>query len=697
MKIKDEKKDLLFEIGTEELPSKPLNSALTQLAVLVPELFENARLDHGTISIYATPRRIALIVEDIPLVTEEITTEYKGPALSASYEDGDPTKEPTKALIGFSKSKGVGLDAIEIRPIDGVEYTFVATTEKGRRAQEVIGDILRQILTGIEWPKTQRWGTRDERFSRPIRWLVALFGGEVIPLEFAGLTSGRSTRGHRFLAPQAVDLSMPKEYHHVLKGNKVIADPNKRRNVIIRESQDISSEFGTALLDSDVLDEVVNLTEYPTGAVGTFDEDFLRCPREILEYAMAKHQRYFAIERSDGSLDNHFIVISNGDPAYQESIVKGHERVIRARLADAVFFYDEDLKVPLDTWREKLDRVVFQEKLGSIGDKSRRMSALIDFLAKCAQVSVDEQADATRAAQLSKADLTSSAVIEFPNLQGVMGSYYALAQDESAAVATAIREHYRPRYSGDDLPSTLIGKLLSVADKMDTIAGIFVVGRAPTGTSDPFALRRSAIGILHILREDPFIDIDTLIKASLDQYLDVIDFDYDATYQAIGRFFTSRLEVILRDEGFDGDVVSAVLASCANNPADATLRCLALEQFKEHPDMIDLATAFARAKNLSDHAAGTHVDLSLFGEPEKMLHDALDRIEADEPALKDDERYRELLEGYASLRQPVDTFFDEVMVMDRDEDLKRNRLALLNRLVNVVERFADLGQLAIKK
>ena len=697
MVVREERKDLLFEIGAEELPSGPLNAVIDQMQTLVPTLLEKAQLSFGGFSVYATPRRIAVLVQDIPVKVPDSVQEYKGPAVSTAYVDGDTSKGPTKALEGFARGKGVELSAIEIRSVDGTDYTFATVTLKGGLATDVLPALLGELLTSLEWKKTQRWGSSEARFARPVRWLVALFGSDVIPVTFGDLSSDRYTRGHRFMAPQRVELANAHEYIHVLKGNKVLVDQDRRRELIAKQAKEVSGSFGTVLLDTEVLDEVVNLTEHPNALLGTFDEEFLRAPRDILEYAMAKHQRYFAIERADKTLDNHFVVISNGDPAFRNQIIEGHERVVRARLADAVFFYDEDLKVPLEDWLSKLQSVVFQEKLGTTHQKVRRIEGLAEYLITATEVPADEATTALRAATLAKADLSTNAVIEFPNLQGVMGKYYALSQGEDDAVAIAIQEHYKPRFSGDAIPSTCSGQLVSVADKMDTIAGIFAVGKAPRGTSDPYALRRNAIGVLQIALQSLTLDLDALIRASLDQLVDVLDFDYEATYQAIRAFFTSRLETILRDEGHDYDVINAVLALSLADPADAVLRIKALEALKEHEDMINLSTAFARAKNLTDPAIGTVVDDTILIGPEIALCEALKETAAIEPELMSEKRYAELLVHFAKLRQPVDTFFESVMVMDEDMAIRNNRLALLNTLVSLIERFADLTQLVVKK
>jgi len=697
MKLREETRDLLLEIGCEELPSTPLDRAVDQLKTAVPTVLADANLTYSSIQVYETPRRIALLVSGLPLKTPDTVTEYKGPSVAAGFEGSDPTGVPTKALEGFLKSRGIQRDGIEIRTVDGSDYVYATVTQIGRPTQEILPRLLKELVDSLEWPKTQRWGSGEARFIRPVRWLVTLFGNEVIDLELFGLRADRLTRGHRFLSPQQIPVTLPGEYLHLLKASKVIADQDKRRALIIEGAHTAAAERGTVLLDEDVLAEDVNLTEYPHAELGRFDEEFLRAPREILEYAMATHQRYFAIERADGSLDNAFVVITNSDPRHRAHVVAGHERVIRARLADAVFFYDEDLKVPLEAWAEKLEGIVFQDKLGTVGDKARRIEKLAAVLAQAGGLDSAQTRQTQEAARLAKSDLASSAVIEFPNLQGIMGSYYAAAGGADPEVAAAIREHYHPRYSGDELPVSPIGRLVSIADKMDTIAGIFAAGKAPRSTSDPFGLRRAAIGVLQMLIAYPGLDLDELITSALDAYRGVIEFDFEATRDAIRAFFASRLERILRDQPVAGDAIRAVLTATIRNPADVLARGVALDAFKDHDDMVNLSQALKRTKNIAQPEVGSAIDQSLFSGAEQTLFDAISRVEVDEEPWIEQQRYTELLSAIAALRGPLNTFFEEALVMDPDDALRQNRLALLNRLLGVVERFGDISQMAVKK
>lgn len=683
--------DLLFELGVEEMPSGPLNAAVNQLNDVVPTLLAQYNLSFDSVRIYAGPRRIAILVESLSDRQPDSRNEYRGPAAAIGF---GPDGAPTQAALGFARGKGASADQIEVRPVDGVDYLFVAVESQGLPTTQVLPEILTTIITSIEWKRSQRWGSTNERFVRPVRWICALYGEDTVDVEYAGVRSGRTTQGHRFLAPRSIELHSMREYVKTLSSNRVIVDQDERRAMIVREAAAVAAPFGDALVVDSVLEEVVNLTEYPNAVVGQFDESFLRVPREILESAMSKHQRYFAIERADGTLDNHFVVISNGDPKRAVEIASGNARVVRARLSDAAFFFDEDCNIGLAEWRERLGRVVFQEKLGTVLDKAVRVELIARDLGADLGVGDDILTVVSRAAHLAKADLATSAVIEFTELQGVMGGHYARIGGEPEAVVSAITEHYRPRFAGDAVPSTLAGCLVSASDKLDTIVGIFAAGKAPRGTSDPFALRRAAIGVLQVALSGVELNIETSVDTAI-RSLGAVDFDRDAVRAAVLDFFRGRLENILRDKGFAYDTVAAVLAVQSAVPADAAARCEALDTFRARGDDMDnLSTAFSRARNLADPAAGFEVDRATFGPHEEALDSALARVEGSVEPLFSDRSYAELLGALASTRGAVDDFFENVMVLAEDADVRRNRLALLNRFVALFERFADFGALS---
>jgi len=686
------KRGLLFEIGCEEIPSAPLYEAIGQLKAAAEKAFQDARLGYGAVDVFGSPRRLVVRVTDLDEQQSDQTLRVKGPAVKAAF---DAEGNPTKAVMGFARGKGVEVDSLErVQEAKG-EYVYAVIEQIGQPATDVLPGILGALASGISWPKSMRWGSGDVRFTRPVRWLVALFGGDIVPVEFAGLVAGRVSRGHRLLSPGEIEIDSAAAYDDAMKSGHVLYDHSERATLIREGIDAVAAERGaTAVVPEKTFAEVVNLVESPTVAVGTFDEDFLAVPREILETAMESHQRYFPLEAADGSLMANFIVTHNGDPARTEAIVHGHERVIRARLADAAFFYREDLSRSLESYVADLESITFQEKLGTLAEKVARIEALVAKLAPLAGVDAADEAHAIRAAHLCKADLVTHGVIEFPSLQGVMGRYYALAADEAPAVAEAILEHYRPRFAGDVVPASVSGKLVSVADKLDTMCGIFAIGMAPTGSADPYALRRGAIGILAIILDGLDLTLDEAIAAALESYPSVVDgLDVDAVGAQVKAFISGRLEVLLRDRGHAYDTVAAVLAVVSDDPADALARAEALTPFRSNDAVEDLSTAFARAKNLADPALGIDTDAELMGVEEAALADALAEAEQASATSFDVGDYDAVLGVLASLRGPIDAFFDAVLVMDPDEKLRDNRLRLLNRFVALFGRFADFSEL----
>lgn len=686
---------LAFEIGTEELPAFDLHAATKKLAGIAADALDGAGIAHGDVEVYSTPRRLIVIAHEVPEATEAVEEEFRGPSAKIAFDaDGNPTK----AAAGFARGKGVDVSALERRDVDGTEYVFATRRIPSREVAELLPGILGGIITSIPWPKTQRWGSRHEQFSRPVRWLLALFGAEVVPVEFAGLVAGNATRGHRFLAPGPHEVSDADALIDVLRGAFVVPCEVEREASIREQVRAVEERTGlTADLPAKTMEEVVNLAEYPTVMVGSFDELFLAVPKEITVDAMLVHQRYFPLFNADGTLSNRFLITSNGDPAFEANIVDGNERVVAARLYDAKFFYDEDLKRPLEAYVDDLDAVVFQEQLGTMRAKTNRIVALAKHLAADAGLEGQDAADAARAAYLCKADLVTGAVVEFTSVQGIMGSYYAEAAGETAQVARAVGDHYRPRFAGDEPPASTVGKIVAMADKLDTICGLFAIGQGPTGSSDPFALRRSAIGIVNMLDGGLNVSLAPAVDAALSAYAaNGIDFDTAAAKDAVMDFFITRTRVMLRDAGNAADAIDAVLAAGVKEPAVFVKRVRALEHARtEAPETFDdLATAYARANNLRDAALGTDVDESLAGEVEHALFSAVVQAEGCVARALEADDYRTALSELASLRAPIDLFFDRIMVMDEDEKLRENRLRMLNRFVNVFQDVADFGKMA---
>ena len=693
-----DKHTLAFEIGVEEIPAFDLDSANKQLEKMVPAAFADARIPYDSIEIHSSPRRLIVMAYGVADATEALVEEYKGPAAKIAFDaDGNPTK----AAIGFARGKGLSPESLERREVNGTEYVFATKNIPATPVADLLPDVLAGFITAIKWPRSCRWAAYREYFVRPVRWIVAMLDDVVLPVSFAGAESSNFTMGHRVLAPGKHTVDTAANLLDVIRAAYVIPTQAERERIIREGVAAIEAETGfTADLPAKTLLEVVNLSEYPQPLVSTFDEEFLQVPEEIIVDAMLMHQRYFPLYDAAGKLTNKFIIVSNGNPECAATIIDGNERVVRARLDDAKFFYEEDLKHPLESYIEKLDKVVFQESLGTVRQKAERLEKLACALSADAQLSAADAADAKRAARLCKADLVTNAVIEFTSVQGVMGSYYAAASGETPQVAQAIGQHYQPRFAGDALPDTTVGKLVALADKLDTICGLFAVGQGPTGSSDPFALRRSAIGIVNMLETGLAISLAAAIDESLASFAaQGVAFDAAAVRAEVVDFFVTRTKVMLRDGGVNADTIDAVLAAGVEEPAVISQRAHALEDARTNDaeTFDNLATAYARANNLRKPELGEGVDDALLTEPERALAGAVATAEqAVASALASDD-FAAALSQLAALRAPIDGFFANVMVMDEDAALRDNRLRLLNRFVAVFANVADFGKMAKSK
>ena len=693
-----DKHTLAFEIGVEEIPAFDLDSANKQLEKMVPAAFADARIPCDSIEIHSSPRRLIVMAYGVADATEALVEEYKGPAAKIAFDaDGNPSK----AAIGFARGKGLSPENLERREVNGAEYVFATKNIPATPVADLLPDVLAGFITAIKWPRSCRWAAYREYFVRPVRWIVAMLDDVVLPVSFAGAESSNFTMGHRVLAPGKHTVDTAANLLDVIRAAYVIPTQAERERIIREGVAAIEAETGfTADLPAKTLLEVVNLSEYPQPLVSTFDEEFLQVPEEIIVDAMLMHQRYFPLYDAAGKLTNKFIIVSNGNPECAATIIDGNERVVRARLDDAKFFYEEDLKHPLESYIEKLDKVVFQESLGTVRQKAERLEKLVCALSADAQLDAADAADAKRAARLCKADLVTNAVIEFTSVQGVMGSYYAAASGETPQVAQAIGQHYQPRFAGDALPDTTVGKLVALADKLDTICGLFAVGQGPTGSSDPFALRRSAIGIVNMLETGLPISLAAAIDESLASFADQgVAFDAAAVRAEVVDFFVTRTKVMLRDGGVNADTIDAVLAAGVEEPAVISQRAHALEDARANDaeTFDNLATAYARANNLRKPELGEDVDDALLTEPERALAGAVATAEqAVASALASDD-FAAALSQLAALRAPIDGFFADVMVMDEDAALRDNRLRLLNRFVAVFANVADFGKMAKSK
>ena len=686
---------LAFEIGVEEIPAFDLKNATAQLEKMVPEALDALGIPHGQVRIYSTPRRLIALVEQVATETEALEETFRGPSAKIAF---DEQGNPTKAAIGFARGKGLTVDDLERRDENGTEYVFVTRRTPARSVAELLPNTLTGLIEKLAWPRSCRWACNRELFVRPVRWIVALLGTTVVPVEFAGVKADKYTWGHRVLAPGKHFVESADDLLDVVKAAFVVKSQEEREQVIRQGVAQVEEQTGyTAELPAKTLTEVINLSEYPTVMVGTFDELFLKVPEEIIVDAMLMHQRYFPLYDADHKLTNKFIIVSNGDPACQPAIVDGNERVVAARLYDAKFFYDEDLKKPLEAYVDQLDQVVFQEKLGTTLAKTRRVVKLAEHLAADAGLSGQDSADVSRAALLAKADLVTNAVIEFTSVQGIMGSYYAQAAGETEQVAQAIADHYRPRFAGDDLPRSVVGRAVATPDKLDTICGLFAVDQAPTGSSDPCALRRSAIGIVNMLEAGLGVSLDAAVDASLDTLeADGVDFDRAAVRQQVVEFFVTRTKVMLKDKGVEPDTIEAVMTTGITEPAVIIARATALEAARSHqPETFDdLATAFARANNLRDPELGSDADQSLMQPAEQALLAAIQASDQQVGAALAQDDFAAALDSLAALRAPIDDFFASTLIMDEDQAVREMRLKLLNAFVAVFANVADFGKMA---
>ncbi|GAW93424.1 glycine--tRNA ligase subunit beta [Calderihabitans maritimus] len=688
-------RDLLLEVGTEEIPARFMEATLSQLKKITEEKLAEERLVFKEVSTYGTPRRLALYVTGLEEKQEDLVEEVKGPSQRVAF---DEEGRPTKAAKGFARSQGVAVEELVVKETRGGAYVYAIKKKEGIPTIQVLPSLLPQLIRGLSFPKPMRWGNGEMRFARPIRWLVALYGEEVVGFSLAGLVADRLTRGHRFLCPEPIVLKQPADYFSELEKGFVIVDQNRRRQMIWEQVQNLAEEIGGRVEpDEELLEEVTYLVEYPTALVGSFAEEYLQLPEEVLITPMREHQRYFPVRDREGRLLNRFITVRNGTSDHLEIVREGNEKVLRARLADAKFFYQEDLKYRLADKVEKLKEIVFQERLGTVWDKVERLKPLTRYLITVLGMDAGLIPAAERAAYLCKADLVTNMVYEFPELQGIMGYYYARHDGEEDRVSMAIREHYLPRFAGDVLPQSPLGMVLSIADRIDSIVGCFAVGIQPTGSQDPYALRRQALGICNIILERGLeFSLHQLIRQAYGLYRDKTELEFSEAevVEQVGSFFRQRLENILEEKGIRYDVVKAVVSAQWDDLYDAYLRAVAVQEFRQDPGFEELLTAFNRAGNLAGKAEVGSVNPELFEEKVEMeLYDAFARVKERGEPLLNGRSYAAALKEIASLREPIDNFFNGVMVMVEDARLRNNRLALLKQITDYILRIADLSQI----
>jgi glycyl-tRNA synthetase beta chain len=692
-----ERQDFLVELGTEELPPKALKKLSDAFTVGIVEGLKNEHLTHSAVHSYAAPRRLAVWVEALQTAQPDKQTERRGPALQAAFDDSGL---PTKAAQGFARSCGMEVEQLETLETDKGSWLVHRGFEKGKSAQELLPAIVQQSLDKLPIPKRMRWGGLSAEFVRPVHWLVLLLGDEVIDAEMLAVQSGRETRGHRFHHPEPININHPAEYAPLLETEgRVVADFEQRRQAVRGQVEEAAGQLGgKAVIDASLLDEVTSMVEWPVAVAGSFEQRFLDVPAEALISAMKGHQKYFHVVDADGKLMPNFVTVSNIDSKDMDAVRGGNERVIRPRLSDAEFFWNQDRKHKLEAKRESLKNVVFQKQLGTVFDKSERIAGLSAAIAE--QLGA-KRSEAERAGQLAKCDLMSEMVGEFPELQGTMGRYYAAHDNEPAAVAAAMEEQYLPRFAGDELPGNPVGQALAIADKLDTLVGIFGIGQPPTGSKDPFALRRAALGVLRTVIEERLeLDLTNLIDESIAHYkAGGREFDAHLDGQVFD-FMMERLRVYYTDIKISVDVFEAVLAVRPTRPYDFDQRVRAVNAFRELAEAESLAAANKRASNILRQANekgetfSDKVDASLLQEiEEKALAERIHTVsEAVKPELERFD-YSAALQQMAALREPVDAFFDEVMVMAEDDAVRSNRLALLNSLRELFLQIADVSQL----
>jgi glycyl-tRNA synthetase beta chain len=685
------KPSFLLEIGTEEIPARFMAPALAQLQKNAAAFLLEARLVHGEIEVLGTPRRLSLLVRELADRQPDLEETKKGPAKKAAF---DAEGLPTNAAKGFARSQGVDVTELFTDRVDGVEYVFAVRKEAGQATMAILPALCERLIRSLAFPKPMFWYSKDIRFARPVRWLAALYGKEVVPFTFAGLPSGNQTQGHRFLAPGPAVLEDADAYPETMDRHYVMADPDVRRRAIEQQVRQAAEALGgRTVVDEDLLEEVANLVEYPKAVVGNFAPEFLAVPPEVLITAMRAHQRYFPVFDNNDVLLPHFIAVSNGTrDEYLGNVRAGNERVLRARLADARFFFDEDRKQPLPQYVEALENIVFMEPLGTMRQKTERIVQLASLLARDAGLSPQEQEAAQRAALLAKADLMTHMVYEFPELQGIMGMHYARLSGEPEAVALAIEEHYAPRHAGDLPPRTLPGAMVAIADKMDTLAACFGLGLIPSGSQDPYALRRSALGVVATLMAHGFaIELKSICLAALGGLAGAISRDTAAVAAEMEDFLLQRVRFLFAERGLRYDVIDAALATPGHLPA-LWSRATLLQQKLDTPELTRILTPYTRAANLTRGQSGLQVRPALLEAPaEAALYQAAQEAASRlEPFLEKND-FADVFAALAPLHAPIDRFFSEVMVMVEDEAVRENRLALL---LYVRELFLALGDLS---
>ncbi len=683
--------ELLFEIGTEEIPAGYILPAMHQLEKLMEEKLSSLSLSYSSLKALATPRRLVVSVRGLAAQQPDREEEVLGPPKKAAFtQDG----QPTQAAIGFARSRGVGVESLQIAQTPKGDYLMVRVAEKGRPTPELLAELLPEIVTGLSFPKSMRWGSGRISFARPIQWLLAVYNGKIVPFVLDQTASGNNTEGHRFMGRGPFSASGLADYLETLRRAEVMVDPAERRAAVLAEITRAASEVdGTILPDEELVNTVCNLVEKPFAICGTFEERFLALPREVLITSMREHQKYFAVVDKAGRLMPHFIAVNNTRVKTARLGADGHQRVIRARLEDAFFFFKEDQHKTLAQRVEDLSGVIFQARLGTMLEKTARIKALASLLAE--KLSPSHRAQTERAAQLAKADLLTSMVGEFPTLQGVIGKDYALLNGESQEVAEAIREHYLPVRAGGALPESIPGALVGMADRLDSLAGCFGIGQTPTGTTDPFGLRRLALGLLHIIAKTGFsLSLPELIDQALALYGDKLTVPRAEAARNVLEFIKGRFVNDLTSQGIPAEAVEAVTSVSFADPADCRRRIDALLAISGQEAFTQLSAAFKRVINIIKENRETTVQESLFQEAaEEELYAAYQSVRRQALPLLEKGGYEEAMAVILLMKEPVDSFFDKVMVMAEDQKVRQNRLNLLTAIAALFLGIGDFSKM----
>lgn len=692
-------KDLLLEIGLEEMPAHVVTPSRIQLEEKVIKFLDEHHLDYETVQSFATPRRLAVKVTAIPEKQADVEEEVKGPAKKIAL---DAEGNWSKAAQGFVRGQGVTTEDIVFKELNGVEYVYVTKFTKGQSAKEVLTK-LNDVITSLTFPVTMHWANYDFEYIRPIHWIVALLDDEVIPFNVLDVTTGQTSRGHRFLGDD-VTFQHANEYETKLKEQFVVVQPNERKQMIVDQANALAAEKNWQLaLDEELLEEVTNLVEYPTAFVGSFDEKYLSVPDEVLVTSMKEHQRYFDVRNDQGLLMPHFIAVRNGDNVHLENVIKGNEKVLIARLEDAEFFYNEDKKLTIEACVEKLKNVTFHEKIGSIYEKMQRVALIAQIIGRKVGLSEDELEDLKRASEIYKFDLVTNMVGEFPELQGIMGEKYALLQGEKPAVATAIREHYLPTSSEGELPETAIGAVLALADKLDSVFSFFSVGMIPTGSNDPYALRRQTYGVIRIIEDKgwtfPLVQLQTEVDEAVNQDVEKYGVLLNEGQAEVVEFVKARLRQLLMTKNVRHDIIDAVVsaeqADLSKLFASANILKSRFEDQDFKPSMEALTRVINLAKKGQELLGDTEegIDPSLFeNKAEKELYQAVNDLSEAFATRTIAENY----EALVNLRPLIDAYFNETMVMVEDEKVKQNRLKQLMQIAKMALSIASLDLLIVK-